>query len=183
MINESAHTTVSQRYEMYCLFYDTLLELGYYAPFGQNTFSLNNYDMGLSSYLRNRMVNCTPYKGFGISAQSMNTNGISYNIGKNQSSIIDLIQEETYKEEFTYLLPHNEVASKYLAIAAYSGAFSLITLSRLLHSDANDYYKEQINFCLENHLLSLDKNILRITRNGFKYYGAVFSLFYFPSAS
>ena len=181
MINESSHTNVFQRYEMYCRFYDALHEFGYFAPFGQNTFSMNNNDMGLSSYLRNRMVNCLPYKGFGISAQSMNTKGLSYNIGKNQSNLIDFIKQQSYNEEYTYILPPSEVASKYLAIAAYSGAFSLTTLSHILHFDAKDYYREQIDFCLENNLLSLDKDTLRVTREGFKYYGAVFSLFVCPS--
>lgn len=181
MINETTHINADQRYEMYCYYYDELTEMGYYAPFGQNTFTSNKADMGLSSYIRHRMVDCAPYKGFGISAQSMNHKGLSYNIGKNSSSLNDLILRNSFAEEHTYILPQSEIASKYLAIAAYSGAFSLTKLSQILDSDANEVFKTQIEFCLRNKLLSFEGETLRITREGFKYYGAVFSLFYKPT--
>jgi oxygen-independent coproporphyrinogen-3 oxidase len=89
-----------------------------------------------------------------------------------------LINNTTYGEEYTYHLPPLELASKYIAIAAYHGSFSLDRLSKLLGVDAEDYYQPQLLFCLEHDLLTIDGNSVTCTCKGFKYYGAVFSLFY-----
>ena len=178
MIKKWNNTTPEDRYDMYSLFYEGLTAMGYFAPFGQNTFSLCADDMGVSSYLRHRMSDCTPYKGFGLSAQSMSSEGVAYNLGKNRAGIAKLLERPTYSEECTYLLPPLERASKYIAIAAYSGVFSLSTLDRILKGDARQVYASQIDFCVNNGLLEFDNNKMRITRKGFKYYGAVFSLFY-----
>ena len=70
-------------FEQYEYIYNKLIDLGYYARFGQNTFSKDEKDLGLSSYLRSRMIDNISYKGFGISAQSKSKIGMSYNIGNN----------------------------------------------------------------------------------------------------
>ena len=49
---------------MYKQYYDGLVRMGYYARFGQNTFSLDPNDCGVSPYLRSRMLMGVPYKGF-----------------------------------------------------------------------------------------------------------------------
>lgn len=178
MINEENHISAQQKYEMYCRWYEALTKMGYKAPFGQNTFSLNEQDMGVSSYLRHRMRDGTAYKGFGISAQSLSSEGLSYNMGKNSQKLHNLLGMDSYREEYTYRLPKEEMASKYIAIAAYSGAFSLKALDRILGGKAKDEYLKQIQWCLEECLLKREGDILRITRRGFRHYGAVFSLFY-----
>ena len=131
MIMEKADTTPSQRYDFYQKLYNGLVGMGYNADFGQNTFSVSTEDRGLSSYLRHRTIDFMPYKGFGISAQSMNRIGIAYNIGKNHSQIRSFLEANSFVEEYTYHLPPNELASKYLAMSAYSGIFSLSKLSDL----------------------------------------------------
>lgn len=178
MIKKPGNTTHEERYAMYSQYYEGLTSMGYRAPFGQNTFTIFPDDMGASSYLRHRMVDCTPYKGFGLSAQSMSSEGVSYNIGKNSLGLAKLLDSPSYKEEYTYLLPPRERASKYIAIAAYSGAFALPTLDRILNDDSRQVFAPQFDFCLNEGLLIHDKDKMRITRKGFKYYGAVFSLFY-----
>lgn len=164
--------------DCYAQYYKGLLSIGYQAPFGQNTFSFNNDDMGVSSYIRHRMIDCAPYKGFGISAQSMNREGVSYNVGKNGFQKA-LLNRCSFEEEFTYQLPDNEIAAKYIAIAAYSGAFSIAVLSSL-KQDARQIYREQLDFCLSNDLLRRKGSWIQITEKGFEYYGALFSLFYMP---
>lgn len=178
MICEQSHTTPAERYAMYSLLYDGLVAMGYYAPFGQNTFSIDKNDMGVSSYLRHRMRDCTPYKGFGLSAQSMSSCGVAYNMGKKGRHLKELLRKKSYTEEYTYLLPPKEIASKYIAIAAYSGAFSMAKLSEILQKDAEGVYKSQLEFCFSNGLLQKDGDLMRITKEGFNHYGAVFSLFY-----
>ena len=178
MIREENHRSALQKYEMYCRWYESLAEMGYMASFGQNTFSLNEQDMGVSSYLRHRMRDGTAYKGFGISAQSLSSDGLSYNIGKNSPELKNLLGMDSYSEEYTYRLPREEMASKYIAIAAYSGAFSLKALDLILGGKAEDKYSTQLQWCLERGLLKKEGDMIRITRKGFRHYGAVFSLFY-----
>ena len=178
MIAETSHTTPEQRYAMYNHLYEGLTEMGYHAPFGQNTFSKEREDMGVSSYLRHRMREGCAYKGFGLSAQSLSSSGISYNIGKNSRILPSLLTLPSFEEEYTYLLPTTELASKYIAIAAYSGAFSVKRLSEILGEDARKFYKEPLDFCLGSELMSQEGDLLRITRKGFRHYGATFSLFY-----
>ena len=135
--------------------------------------------MGVSSYIRHRMKDGISYKGFGISAQSMNRKGLSYNVGKNSFNNT-LLNCDSFEEEFTYQLPKDKIAAKYLAIAAYSGAFSISVLSSLLNKDARQVYGEQLDFCLNKGLLQQKGDLIQITEKGFEYYGAVFSLFYMP---
>lgn len=165
-------------FEHYSQYYKGLLALGYQAPFGQNTFSVNGHDLGVSSYIRHRMKEGAPYKGFGISAQSMNRKGVSYNVGKNGLQNT-LLNRRSFEEEFTYRLPDNEIAAKYIAIAAYSGAFSISVLSSLLKQNARQVYCEELDFCFGNDLLQQKGDWIQITEKGFEHYGAVFSLLYF----
>ncbi len=163
-------------FEHYSQYHRGLAALGYQAPFGQNTFSVNDHDMGVSSYIRHRMKEGAPYKGFGISAQSMNRKGVSYNVGKNGLHNA-LLHRRSFEEEYTYLLPENEIAAKYIAIAAYSGAFSISVLSSLLKQDASQTYREQLDFCFGKGFLRQKGDRIQITEKGFEHYGAVFSLF------
>ena len=132
MINEKDVPSKSVLFEQYSLYYNGLIELGYKARFGENTFSINDTDRGLSSYLRSRMLEGVSYKGFGISAQSMSRSGVSYNVGKGNRNIRNLIDLPTYEGGDTYLLPKEELASKYIAISAYNGSISLKHLSDIL---------------------------------------------------
>ena len=176
--NVDGYTTKEDLFQSYKTLYDRLTSLNYQARFGQNTFSVNKKDFGVSSYLRNRMLNGISYKGFGLSAQSMSKYGISYNVGKNKSDLSQYLNLATYNEEYTYRLPPRELLSKYIAISAYSGQFSLKTASEILGKDCIHYFRQEIDFCVENELMTLENGTLFITRKGFKNYGAVFSLFY-----
>ena len=164
-------------FQQYRHYYDGLLALGYKADFGANTFSLDEHDKGVSSYLRSRMFEAIPYKGFGISAQSMSSEGVSYNVGKNSNGIRSLLSQETFQEEYTYLLPPDELAAKRVAIAAYNGYLNMDFFDKCDKGKKEEII-EALKFCLDNNLLSrMGNSSYRITSVGFKYYGAVFSLF------
>ncbi|MCM1177649.1 MAG: radical SAM protein [Bacteroides sp.] len=105
MIQENPHLCAEELFEEYQYLYDGLIGLGYYGRFGQNTFTRSPDDMGVSSYLRCRMLDGVAYKGFGISAQSMCGEGIAYNVGKSSTELKSLIERSSYEEEFTYHLP------------------------------------------------------------------------------
>ena len=163
----------------YTRYYQGLTSMGYKARFGQNTFSLDATDQGVSSYLRSRMLHGSSYKGFGLSAQSMSTCGVSYNRGKLSPQPRQHLNAVSYPEAYTYLLPGRELASKYLAISAYHGSFSVDRLRAFGIDMAG--IKAPLDFCLSQGLLyEDDRHRMCVTPKGFVHYGAVFSLFHSP---
>ena len=179
MLGRKEESSKEQLFQCYFHLFEGLIELGYHARFGQNTFTKDPTDKGLSSYLRHRMLEYVPYKGFGLSAQSMSPTGISYNIGKGSHALIQLIEQScSYPSVDTYLLPSHEMLSKYIAISAYYGQISLTIASQILGMDFLVMFKPQIDFCTSQGLIEIAGGNLIITRKGFEHYGAVFSLFY-----
>lgn len=164
-------------YDQYSQYYDGIISMGYKGWFGQNTFSMDADDYGVSSYIRERMLNGASYKGFGMSAQSMSRAGVSYNVGKLSKNPMYDLNDSGYQEEYTYLLPSNELVAKYMSICAYNGSFSA---NRLLDLGID---KERMNsvldFCYNQDLLCIgERDRISITKKGFEHYGAVFSLFH-----
>lgn len=178
MISENAHHDKQTLFDMYSFWHENLIGMGYKARFGQNTFSKSDSDFGVSSYLRSRMLESTPYKGFGISAQSMSRYGISYNKGKGSKCLDKLVDSCTFENGDVYILPKYELASKYIAIGAYSGSFSLNVLNEILGTDSAQFFKKELDYCLSKDLITIEDARVYITEKGFKNYGAVFSLYY-----
>lgn len=177
MISAKESFTKEELFDQYVQYYDGLIALGYYARFGQNTFSVDATDEGVSSYLRERMLNGAAYKGFGLSAQSMSSSGIAYNVGKLAVTPQNALNKEGYPEQFTYLLPPYELASKYIAISAYNGSFSIAKLRD--YGISGGSLNEILDFCIDEGLLYKgERDWMLITKKGFKHYGALFSLFY-----
>lgn len=137
---------------------------------------------GMSSYLKSRMVFGTQYKGFGISAQSMSRYGISYNVGKGSNNINNLIlSSKTYESYKYYKLPKSELLSKFIAISGYSGRiYTPVADSLTEFGSFMEEFEEEINFLRNKKLITVDfiRRTIDITEEGYKYYGAVFSLFY-----
>ncbi|MBQ9892742.1 MAG: radical SAM protein [Bacteroidales bacterium] len=175
MVKELFCQSKPELFSQYSQYFDGLTGMGYKAHFGQNTFSTDPSDLGLSSYLRTRMTGGASYKGFGLSAQSMSRCGLSYNVGKLAGRPETLINSDTYPEQDTYILPPREMAAKYLAISGYFGEFSKGIIASLGADDM--FFRERLDFCLAQGLLEEHGNDrIRITRKGFLHYGAVFSL-------
>ena len=63
MLHNVQSASKEELYAAYCSYYDALLQMGYHARFGQNTFSRSDKDFGVSSYLRSRMLEGAPYRG------------------------------------------------------------------------------------------------------------------------
>ena len=177
MLAANASLSKEALYDQYSQYYEGIIGLGYKGRFGQNTFSLDADDYGVSSYLRERMINGASYKGFGLSAQSMSRAGVSYNVGKLSKNPQEALNDRGYQEEYTYLLPSKELVAKYMAISAYNGSFSV---NRLLELGIDkDFLDERLGFCFSQGLLSEGKNDrIVVTKTGFAHYGAVFSLFF-----
>jgi oxygen-independent coproporphyrinogen-3 oxidase len=182
ILNITENKTKEQLFIQYSYLFDELTNLGYYGSFGQNTFSLNKDDYGLSSYLRHRVFDNMAYRGFGISAQSKNKDGVAYNIGKNRESLQECLMGESIVYDDIYKLPKEELLAKYMAISGYSGKFSIKIMSTILKEDASEYFKEQIKFLINNDFICINNetSIVEITKVGFKYYGAILAMFYPP---
>lgn len=176
MSRGGADLSKGELFELYSVLYEGIKHMGYHGDFGSNAFSMDPDDRGLSSYLRSRMYEGIAYKGFGLSAQSMSTEGVSYNLGKGRPNLGDIICSDSLPEEFTYILPREEILSKYISIAAYGGEVSMKAASRLLGRDFLELRADIIDWLVSEGLLQRWNDILKITREGFVHYGAVFSL-------
>ncbi|MBO5271449.1 MAG: radical SAM protein [Muribaculaceae bacterium] len=176
MISTKETSSREMLYRQYAQYYANLISMGYKARFGQNTFSLDATDEGVSSYLRERMLNGAAYKGFGLSAQSMNSIGLSYNIGKTTNGSLSILKSKSYDEEYTYILPKTELAAKYMAISAYNGSFSI---KKLINFGIDqELLNQTLDFCFSQDFIYMNDNEQAfITPKGFQYYGALFSLF------
>lgn len=181
-MNALSHVGVTREsnYALYSHLYARLLQLGYRARFGQNTFSFED-DEGVSSYLRRRMFDGTPYKGFGIAAQSMSSAGLSYNSlkgfrGERLPEISEIVEQDVYR------LPGEELAAKYVAVALYGGKFHLPVITRYLGEEARERYASELDYLADGDYLTVDANgECRVTSKGFREYGAIAALFWSES--
>lgn len=177
LLNTQEYMSKTELAYCYNLLYKALLRQGYFALYGQNTFSKNPNDKGLSSYLRHRMIDFMPYKGFGISAQSMSPQGISYNIGKGYKNLMPLLSLPSFMEQDSYTLPDRELMNKYISVSGYYGRFSISKIEEIAGINFRSTFKYQLAFCVSNGLLVQEGDNLSITPKGFINYGAVLSLF------
>lgn len=182
MIHEENHMNSDILSILYDKYFCGLTSKGYKGVYGGNTFSVDFYnDHGMSSYLYNRMYLGENYKGFGISAQSMSEENVSYNKGKtfNAKEIKDIIDNcNTFDGGDEYFLPNNEIANKKIAISAYGGVINLDMLSNVYQCNAELLFHDVIKYVIDNEYMKLVGKDLKVTQKGFRYYGAIFSLFY-----
>jgi oxygen-independent coproporphyrinogen-3 oxidase len=177
---KASNVTRKKLYDQYCCLYNALTEMGYKARFGQNTFSKNDKDEGVSSYLRYRMRQCVPYKGFGVSAQSMSMKGLSYNSLKG-SSIPHLPKLERIEESYIYELPREEVVGKYVCVSLYNGGFDLDVVSRILGAESDTCYQEELCYLTDRQLITIEDRRVNLTPEGFEYYAVVAAFFWSKS--
>lgn len=171
--------SAEERFEQYHKLYQMLRDIGYKASFGQNTFSKNDNDKGLSSYLRHRMYDGWQYKGFGISAQSMSKSGLAYNVGKN-SPLLEPISRESgsFEAEGFYCLPKQEILAKFIAISGYSGGFSINSAIDIYGNSFMTDFQPVISYLLSKDYITFSDSRINFTRLGMKYYGPILSLFF-----
>lgn len=166
-------------FRQYALIFDIIRDMGYHGRFGQNTFSTAADDCALSSYLKRRMLLNGSYKGFGISAQSKSKVGLSYNFGKNHVPMNECIGKKTFEDDAdTYILPPEEMLSKYLAICGYHACFNLSIMQEIIGEDPLSRFSDVFDFLFENELIQREKSMIHFTRKGFCHYAAILSLFY-----
>lgn len=191
-LNDYANSKPMVRAGNYDKWYRLLTELGYFGAYGQNTFSINRHDYGVSSYIRHRMLDGSDYKGFGISAQSMSDGNVEYNAGKNASDILSLIpsgkipQDATFEATEHYELPIGEKFAKFVCVSLYSGGFNWRIAKERFYPDFFERFGNVIDFLIarkdlsEEGWIAISNDRIYATENGFWNYGPLFSLFYKP---
>lgn len=175
---------------LYEKWYHLLKESGYIGEYGQNTFSVDRHDYGVSSYIRHRMLDGGDYKGFGISAQSMSDGNVEYNVGKNAKDILSLIPtgkipaDATFEASEHYDLPVAEKFAKFVCVSAYSGGFSWRKAKERFYPDfferfgtVLDFLTNRQNVCGNSDII-ISNDRISVTKDGFRHYGPLFSLFY-----
>ena len=79
--SQASNVELAQVNEMSKLAKEMLSAAGYEANPGKNTYSKIAGDVGTSDYLRDRVIHGTPYIGYGLGAQSLSHQTLSYNSG------------------------------------------------------------------------------------------------------
>lgn len=86
---------------------------------------------------------------------------------------------DTFKADSqTYTLPPQEMLAKYLAISGYYGKFRLSKMNDIIGHNSMKAFKSEFEHLLNNKMITIDHDWNSITKEGFKYYAAILSLFY-----
>lgn len=177
ILNVKENFNKNDLFKQYKCLYKLAKKYGYKGRFAQNTFSKVN-DEGLSSYLKNRMINFINYKGFGIASQSKGDNGISYSYGKNHESYAQCFINNKIKLGDNYILPNEEMLSKFIAVSGYYGLFNISCANKILKQSFEDKFRLQLKFLLRKKYIEIKDDNLIINKKGFKHYGAILNMFY-----
>ncbi len=181
LIKSSPSKSKSNIIKEYDTCFELLKKMGYNCRYGRNTFSKNEKDEGVSSYLLYRM-NGFFYKGFGPSAQSMTNKGITYNrfkdVNKKEIEIVDLLNVQSYEDGDKYDLPSNELAAKAISISLYQSKINCDNIKSFYGYDILNNKKDFVDFLIKNNFAILENNNIILTKLGYKYYAAIGLMLY-----
>lgn len=165
----------------YRLAYGILLENGYMANPGKNTFSKVQNDYGTSDYLTGRVINGTPYVGIGLGAQSFGPDYLAYNEGaanKQLSRYQQKIENGQFPVQDIYRLPEEESIAKMVSVAFYFGFVDLEAFQSRFGVPFTEYFKNEVEFVTQNGLMEIKQNRIYLSERGADYINGVIPLFY-----
>lgn len=165
----------------YELAYNALINAGYKANYGKNTFSLVENDYGTSDYLTTRVIDATSYVGFGLGAQSFVGNYLAYNLGcadHRLTKYFEALDNNKFPINDIADMPIEEVRAKVLSVMFYFGFISLSAYKRRFNEDILDIFKDEIAYLIDNNLMELKDDMLIITKRGAELLPGCISLFY-----
>jgi oxygen-independent coproporphyrinogen-3 oxidase len=165
----------------YRLAYEILLENGYMANVGKNTFSKIQDDYGTSDYLTKRVIYGTPYVGMGLGAQSFGIDYLAYNEGaanKQLAKYQEKIENHQYPVQDIYRLPKEESIAKMVSVAFYFGFVDLESFQSRFGLSFLDYFKNEVDFVTQKGLMEIKENRIFLTQRGADYINGVIPLFY-----
>jgi oxygen-independent coproporphyrinogen-3 oxidase len=169
----------------YALAKALLLEAGYFATPGKNTFSRLPGDPGASDYLTERVIHGTPYLGLGLGAQSLSELTLSYNAGaadKRLEHYQRLIEAGKLPLQDIYHLSPAAAMGKMISVAFYFGEVHLSSLKRKFGLSLEAAFPAEVEFVLRQGLMDYagegEARTLRLTEAGVAAYNGVIALFY-----
>ena len=178
---EAGGVSIYKAVYQYRLAYDLLTESGYSANIGKNTFSRVPGDWGTSDYLTKRVINGTPYVGMGLGAQSFGIDYLAYNLGaaeKRMERYQKAIEAGRLPIQDIYRLPQDESIAKMVSVAFYFAFVDLAAFRERFGLDFCAYFRDEVDFVLQNRLMELKDGRLMLTPRGADHINGVIPLFY-----
>lgn len=160
---------------------DVLPAAGYAAVPGKNTYSRLPGHHGLSPYLAERVHHGTPYLGVGLGAQSFTGNVLAYNSGaasKRLEPYLKAVRAGRLPLQDAYLLSREEGMAKMISVSFYSGGIRLAAFQELFGVSLPEQFPREVRFVLDNRLMELDPEALRLTHRGALACHGCMALFY-----
>lgn len=165
----------------YRLAYNILVENGYEANVGKNTFSRVQDDYGTSDYLTKRVIYGTPYVGMGLGAQSFGVDYLAYNEGaanKQLAKYQEKIENKQFPVQDIYKLPMEESIAKMVSVAFYFGFVDFDAFQIRFGVSFLEYFKNEVEFVTQKGLMEIKKSRIFLTKRGADYINGVIPLFY-----
>ena len=165
----------------YRLAYSILIENGYQANVGKNTFSKIEGDYGTSDYLTKRVIDGVPYVGMGLGAQSFGNDYLAYNSGAANKQLVKYKQQIDNQQipiQDLYRLDIQESIAKMVSVAFYFGFVDLNAFEKRFNLSFVEYFKEEVDFVLQENLMVITEGRLTLTNRGADYINGIIPLFY-----
>lgn len=179
--NEAGGVSLYKIINQYRLAYNILIENGYYANIGKNTFSRINNDYGTSDYLTKRVIDGVSYIGFGLGAQSFGIDYLAYNEGA-ASKLLDKYKQKLDNNQIPiqdlYALEKEETIAKMVSVAFYFGFIDFLSFQRRFNVSFTEHFKEEIDFVINEGLMEIKDNRIWLTNRGADYINGIIPLFY-----
>lgn len=179
--NEADGVSLYKIIRQYRLAYEILIENGYMANEGKNTFSKVKDDYGTSDYLTKRVINGVPYVGMGLGAQSFGMDYLAYNEGaasKQLSKYQSKIENNQFPIQDIYRLPMEESISKMVSVAFYFGFVDLEAFYKRFGIPFLEHFKDEVEFVTQKGLMEIRESRIYLTKRGADYINGVIPLFY-----
>ncbi|MFZ6027499.1 MAG: coproporphyrinogen-III oxidase family protein [Chloroflexota bacterium] len=186
MAGQAEHVSREAAYAQYQFAHAFLHAAGYLATPGKNTFSRIPDDPGTSDYLTQRVVQGTPYLGFGLGAQSLSEVTLAYNAGaaeKRLDRYRRMVQAGKLPLQDLYHLSRETAMGKMVSVAFYFGEINLPAFRQKFGQTLEAAFPDEVAFVLAEGLMNYSSNAeaLRLTEKGVENYNGVIALFYAPA--
>ena len=178
---EAGGVSIYKAMYQYRIAYRVLTENGYMANVGKNTFSRIENNYGTSDYLTRRVIDGTPYVGMGLGAQSFGMNYLAYNLGaaeKRMERYREAINRGVLPFQDIYRLPLEESIAKMVSVSFYFAFIDMASFQKRFGLDFQEYFKDEIQFVLDNELMEIQGDRIYLTERGADYINGVIPLFY-----
>jgi oxygen-independent coproporphyrinogen-3 oxidase len=165
----------------YRLAYKLLIENGYMANPGKNTFTKVQNDYGTSDYLTKRIIYGIPYVGMGLGAQSFGMDYLAYNEGaanKQLTKYQEKIENNIFPIQDIYRLPKEESIAKMVSVAFYFGFVDSEAFKQRFGISFSEHFKDEIEFVTQKGLMEMEEDRIYLTERGADYINGIIPLFY-----